>query len=190
MDRRHVHRTLSQLIKRNIVARIGNTRIITYGFQKDYTKWKDVARIGNDVGIPRVSEEGRKKIVARIGNRSLPNQAPTKENNKRKIYVEGSTELRLASFLLEEILKNKPDFRQPNLQTWARDIDLLLRRDNRSAEAIERVIGWAQSDHGDGMGKWKGWVAVILSAGKLRDKFDELELKMNETPPTEKKKSW
>ena len=113
-----------------------------------------------------------------------------KNDKNKKIYVEDSIELQLSSFLLEEILKNKPDFKRPNLQAWAREVDLMLRRDKRSAEAIERVIGWAQSDHGDGMGKWKGWAAVILSAGKLRDKFDELELKMNETPPTEKKKSW
>ena len=151
MDRRHVHRTLSQLIKRKIVARIGNSRIITYGFQKDYTKWKDVARIGNDAGIPRVSGEGRKKIVARIGNRSLPGQAPTKETNKRNIMSKVLMNLRLSLFLLEKIQENKrtrnlSPFKQPDLQKWAMEINLMIRKDGRKPERIEAVILWCQGD--------------------------------------------
>ncbi len=177
IKRRHVHRTLNELTQRNIVTRIGNSRIITYGFQKDYTKWKDVTKRGNDAGISRVSGQVKKNIVTRIGNRSLPKGVPTKETNKRKIYVEGCIELRLASFLLSEIQKNKPDFKQPNLQTWAREFDLAMRVDKRSAEAIVQVILWAQSDHGDG-GKWGGWAVNILSPGSLRKQFDRLELAM------------
>ena len=63
-----------------------------------------------------------------------------KKNNKNKrIYVEDSIELQLASFLLEEILKNKPDFKQPNLQIWAREIDLMIRTDGRIRTGFERL---------------------------------------------------
>lgn len=111
-------------------------------------------------------------------------QQPTTNKNviNKYSYVEGSEPLRLASLLLEEIRKNKPDFKEPNLQAWATDIDLMLRIDKRSAEAVERVIRWAQADHGDGTGRWKGWAANILSPGKLREKFDELEMKMQGKP--------
>jgi hypothetical protein len=54
----------------------------------------------------------------------------------------------------------------------------MLRVDKRSSEAIERVIRWVQKDHGDRAGRWKGWAANILSPGKLREKFDQLELKV------------
>jgi len=93
-------------------------------------------------------------------------------NERRKEYVEDSVELRLASFLLEEIQRNKPDFKKPNLQTWAREIDLLLRRDGRTPERVREVIVWAQGD--------SFWRKNILSTGSLRDKFDRLELAMQE----------
>ena len=96
-----------------------------------------------------------------------------KQVKNKRIYVEGSDELRLASFLLEEIQRNKPDFKKPNLQTWAREIDLMIRRDGRVADRIREVIVWTQSD--------SFWRKNILSTGSLRDKFDRLELAMEKT---------
>jgi len=170
LKRRHVHRTLGELVERNIVTRTGNSRIVSYGFQKDYTRWRDVTKRGNDAGLSRVSEEGQEKIVTRIGNRSLPKGVNTKETNKRKYYVEGSEELRLASLLLQEIQNNKPNFKQPNLQTWAKEIDLMIRRDSRTPEQIEKVILWTQHHN------W--WWSRVLSAEKLRKQFDTLEALM------------
>jgi hypothetical protein len=139
---------------------------------------------GRPKGRPQEKAKGR-------GGAEVGHYNKNDKNDKNiKHYVEGSDELRLSTLLLEEIRKNKPNYREPNLQAWAKEIDLILRRDNRSPEAIERVIRWAQSDHGDGTGRWKGWASNILSPGKLREKFDELEIKMNQTSPTEKKKSW
>lgn len=137
----------------------------------------------------RTTVDGSQKTIKRpASDQQVTTNKKYKNVRSKKHYVEGSTELRLASLLLEEIRKNKPNLKQPNLQVWARDIDLLLRRDNRSVEAIERVIRWAQADHGNGTGDWKGWAAVILSPGKLRDKFDELEVRMRGAKPSGK--SW
>ena len=91
-------------------------------------------------------------------------------SSKNKEYVEDSDELRLASFLLKEILKNKPDFKKPNLQTWAKDIGLMICRDGRNPDRIREVIAWAQAD--------SFWKANILSVRSLRDKFDRLEMVM------------
>lgn len=91
---------------------------------------------------------------------------------KNKEYVEDSEEFRLAFYLLEEILKNKPDFKRPNLQTWAKEIDLMVRRDGRTPDRIREVIGWAQGD--------SFWKANILSTGSLRKQFDRLEIAMKE----------
>jgi len=170
LKRWHVARTLSELVERNIVTRIGNSRIITYGFQKDYTKWQTITKRGNDVRKSRVSGECQEQIVTRIGNRSLPKGVNTKETNKRKYYVEGSIELRLASLILEEIQKNKPDFKQPNLQSWAKEVDLMIRRDGRKPERIQQVIEWCQRD--------SFWRSNILSTSKLRRQFDTLEMQM------------
>ena len=92
------------------------------------------------------------------------------DNNDKNENIYDSTEFRLASFLLEEILKNKPDFKKPNLQTWARDIDLMIRKDGRVTDRIREVIVWAQGD--------SFWRSNILSTGSLRRQFDRLELAM------------
>jgi hypothetical protein len=100
----------------------------------------------------------------------------TNKNDKNiKIYVEGSDELRLATLLLEEIQRNKKDcnlspFKQPDLQMWAREIDLMIQRDGRKPERIEAVIRWCQKD--------PFWWKNILSTGKLRKQFDTLEAQM------------
>jgi len=89
-----------------------------------------------------------------------------------KHYVGGS-DLQLADLLLEEILKNKPDFKKPNLQTWAKDISLILRIDKRTPDRIREVILWSQSD--------SFWRSTILSPGNLRKQFDRLEMAMGKT---------
>ncbi|MGD0625088.1 MAG: hypothetical protein ABSB32_10260 [Thermodesulfobacteriota bacterium] len=93
----------------------------------------------------------------------------TRIKNKR-IYCPESAELDLASFLFQEILKNKPDFKEPNLQAWAKEIDLMIRKELRDPTRIRQVIQWAQKD--------SFWHKNILSTAKLRAQFDRLEMAM------------
>ena len=76
----------------------------------------------------------------------------------------------LASFLFDEIRRNNPHAKAPNLQAWARVFDLMIRKDNRTQEEIQAVIAWCQKDH--------FWHKNILSPGKLREQFDRLTLGM------------
>ena len=87
-------------------------------------------------------------------------------------------ELSLASELFNLILENNPKAKKPNLQTWAKDIDLMMRSDERSVEEIQEMINWCQKD--------SFWQGNILSAKKLRDKFDQLTMKMNSTKRMDK----
>jgi len=89
-----------------------------------------------------------------------------------------SIEVRLADLLLEKILIRNPNHKKPNLQTWAKEIDLMLRIDNRTPEDIRRIIEWCQAD--------TFWQNNILSTAKLRKQFDQLWLKMGEV----QKSSW
>jgi hypothetical protein len=93
-----------------------------------------------------------------------------KKNNKDKPFLSDSEEYRLAELLLTEIRKNNPGHKQPNLQTWAKHIDLILRIDNRSPKEVSRVIRWCQKDD--------FWQQNILSTIKLREKYDQLAMKM------------
>jgi hypothetical protein len=79
---------------------------------------------------------------------------------------------RLADLLKYLILQNNPIAKVPeDIDKWAKDIDLMINRDKRPPGIIEGVIHFCQSDN-----FWKG---NILSANKLREKFDQLYMKMN-----------
>ena len=88
-----------------------------------------------------------------------------------KKFLDNSDPVNISKFLLNQILKRKPDFKKPNIQSWAKDIDGMLRLDHRKKENIEEIILWCQQDD--------FWKNNILSTKKLRQQFDKLELKKN-----------
>ena len=89
---------------------------------------------------------------------------------KNNIFVEDSDEFRLASFLWEKIKENNPTAKAPNLQSWAKSVDLMLRIDKRTTDEIEDVITWCQAD--------TFWMANIMSTSTLRKQFDKLTMQM------------
>jgi hypothetical protein len=72
--------------------------------------------------------------------------------------------------LFNHILKNNPKAKTPNLQLWAKHIDLSLRVDGRTADDLKAVIAWCQKD--------TFWMNNILSTQTLRKQFDKLWMKM------------
>lgn len=93
-----------------------------------------------------------------------------KKNNK--IFPNDSTEIKLSKKLFDLMRSNNPSAKEPNYQSWAKSIDLMLRLDNRTPELIADVIVWCQFDD--------FWKCNILSTSKLREKFDALTVKMNQ----------
>jgi hypothetical protein len=109
------------------------------------------------------------QIRGRSGSTTIDTKIlDTKTNNKT--FLSDSDEYRLSELLFSLILKNNPKAKKPNLQTWSKNIDLMFRVDKRTAEDIEKVIRWCQSD--------TFWQSNILSTKKLREKFDQLLVKM------------
>jgi hypothetical protein len=84
--------------------------------------------------------------------------------------------------LFSLIKKNNPNAKEPNIQTWAKHIDLMLRLDGRSLEQIEDIIRFSQID--------SFWQVNILSAAKVREKFDQLWMKRNKPSGKGKDKSF
>jgi len=77
----------------------------------------------------------------------------------------------VANHLLSKIQTNKPNFKEPNLTEWSKDIDRAIRLDNRTKEQLMFCIDWIY-----GAGSF--WIPNILSGKKLREKFDTMELQM------------
>ncbi len=95
-----------------------------------------------------------------------------KKVKSKKVFAVDSNAYRLAYFLEGEILENNPKFPQSEQQRqrWAKDFDLMLRLDKIEADDIAEVIAWCQKD--------KFWCSNILSGKKLREKYQQLRMRM------------
>lgn len=85
-------------------------------------------------------------------------------------FADDSIELSLASELFNLVLGNNQNAKHPNLQTWAKGFDLIIRVDKRSKEDVRKVMAWSQRD--------SFWQGNILSPGALRKQFDKLVVQM------------
>lgn len=100
---------------------------------------------------------------------------PQSKVNKSKVknikrFMSDSIEVGLSDYLFNLVKLNNPNAKEPNIQTWAKDIDLMIRIDNRNPEEIKKIITWCQKD--------QFWHKNILSTDKLRKQYDKLYLEM------------
>ena len=95
---------------------------------------------------------------------SINNKQITK--NKRPKF--STSDFQLAELLYYCIKQNNPTHKKPNLESWADTFRLMRERDGRKHEQIEACIKWCQSD--------SFWYKNILSADKLREKYDQLNI--------------
>lgn len=93
------------------------------------------------------------------------------QQSRKREYADGSPEMIEAVYLWEKIKGNNPEHRKPNLQSWADDIRKMHELDHRSFEKIHKMIDWCQLN--------PFWQANILSAAKLRSKFDMMAAQAN-----------
>jgi hypothetical protein len=96
----------------------------------------------------------------------------TTPSSHKKIYDEQSDHYQLALKLYQNILENNPTHKKPNLQKWANDVRLMIERDGRTIEQIAYLMDWVQHD--------SFWKTNILSPSKLREKFDQLTIRVRE----------
>ena len=94
----------------------------------------------------------------------------TKSTSRSKLKFE-THHLKLAELLYKEILHNNPQHKKPNLESWANDFRLMMEIDKREGKEIQELILFSQSHD--------FWYKNILSAGKLREKYDVLILEKN-----------
>ena len=120
-------------------------------------------------------KEARAKNVqhtcdTRTGARVEKSRVEKSREDKKKSYV-GTEAFRLAELLHTLILSHNPNAKEPDLSKWAQEIDRMIRIDERDPQEIENIIRWCQGD--------EFWYANILSAKKLREKYDQLTAHMS-----------
>ncbi len=93
------------------------------------------------------------------------NEKNEKKKNTSRHKFE-TCDMEMAELLLSLILENNPEYKKPNLESWANECRLIRERDNRKLEAIEYLIKWSQKN--------EFWWKNILSMATLRKQFDKL----------------
>ncbi len=94
------------------------------------------------------------------------------DKNVNKTTKYSPDDLKAAEWIYSKLLIVNPEHKKPNMDSWANTIRLMRERDNRTHEDICKVFAWANSD--------SFWSANILSPSKLREKFDQLLIKVNQ----------
>ena len=175
----HTCRTINKLLARNMIKKENKLASV----QKDYEQW--VTQIGN---LPKQVTLPKQVIgVTQTGNKKLPKQGDTKDNKDTSTkeirisspkFLPDSMPMLLAENLKNLILQNKSDYifkGEDFLEKWAYGFEKMIRLDKRDPTRIKEVMRWALKN--------SFWRSNILSAAKLREKFDSLELKMQQKPP-------
>lgn len=117
------------------------------------------------LSFARVVEESRVKE-----NIVFPPISPTGGETQSKTSS-SNIAIKLCEKFKSLIIENNPTTKVPtDLKTWALHIDRMLTLDKRTVQDIEAVMIFSQRD--------TFWAANILSTKKLREKFDQLYLKM------------
>lgn len=93
-----------------------------------------------------------------------------KDVDKKSVLDKNSEAYRLSYLLFALMKKHNPNVKEPNWNTWASDMDKLIRIDKRQVAQIEAVIRWCQED--------SFWYKNILSPQKLRKQYDKLVLQL------------
>jgi hypothetical protein len=135
---------------------------------------KKLLLIDSRRNLPKVS---RKPSVGLAGSSDKVSRKPPTHTIDKTIDKTNADAFRLSELLLSLILERKPDFKRPDLRQWEKHVERMIRLDKRTPERIEAVMRWCQRD--------SFWQANILSTAKLREKFDQLELKMKGTKQSE-----
>ena len=131
---------------------------------------------GEDNSRTLVENAEENKLENKLNSSSQIFEEPKIDDNdvkKKKIFEADSDPYLLAKFLEKCITENNPKFPQneSQRQRWAKDFDLMIRRDKIDADDIAEVIDWCQND--------SFWRSNILSGKKLREKYQQLAMKMN-----------
>lgn len=189
MKKPNVVRAREKLVEMNMIHVIkkDNDECTIYRVNKDFDTWKQLSKkITLSKAITTVIETDNDRY--QFGERALSKAIPTKETltketKQKKLLQKKECDLpgkefpqeakELSELLIQQILKNHPtnQISRPEKQIrvrheWPRHFDLMIRRDNRGPPEIREMILWA-TEH-------EFWTGNILSAGKLREKWDTL----------------
>lgn len=177
----YISRQLQDLIQKNVIRQVsyqpGKTPV--YAFTTRIAEWdrgcvnlealSECAKQGlyectNDGSSEPANPKG--KPGPEILKGKARRKKAKKKDREQVLFMPDSSAYHLAELLLAKILEHLPGYKRPDLQKWARQMDVVLRLDKRPPEEVEAVIRFAQAN--------SFWRINILSVEKLRKQYDQL----------------
>lgn len=108
------------------------------------------------------------------------NKTSSSQPRKKRVYDTDSVYYILAEELFKQICQNQ-EIKKPNLQSWADDIRKMIEIDKRTENQVRGMIEWSQHN--------VFWASNILSAKKLREKYDTMAAQANRDYKTKQTKT-
>ena len=105
---------------------------------------------------------------------------PAQKGKKKFVYTDD--DLMAANWIFGLIKNLSPNVKTPDFASWANEIRLMRERDGRSHKDICELFKWANQN--------EFWASNILSPAKLREKWDQLEIKRKTSPNIKRKESF
>nr|DAO86009.1 MAG TPA: replication protein O [Bacteriophage sp.] len=148
-------------------------------------------KLGNKSEITRKQIRDNSEINPTNNNTNYKNtnnhNTPTSEKNfppvkTGKKFVYNNDDLRAANWIFGLIKNLSPNVKTPDFASWANEIRLMRERDGRTHKDICELFKWANED--------EFWSANILSPSKLRNKWDQLEIKKRSCKAVKRKESF
>ena len=102
------------------------------------------------------------------------NKKYPRPKHKKRVYDKDSDYYKLSEFFIKQIKKNNPNFKDPNIQKWSDDFRKIVEIDDRDKHEVAMLIKWVQHD--------SFWMANVLSPTKLREKYDQLIMRVSSNP--------
>lgn len=129
--------------------------------------------LGTELGT--VAKQSRNNNNYVKNDKNVSNNKPSSRNNK-KHYSEDSTYFKMASYFYEKVKSVAEENElqhltiKADIQKWSDDMRKLVEIDKQDMQLVEEVVNWVTHD--------PFWKTNVLSAGKLREKFPDLAIKM------------
>lgn len=121
-----------------------------------------------------------KNTIQNTNNSTSGKNFPPAKTGKKFVYTDD--DLLVANWIFDLIKNLSPNVKTPAFESWANEIRLMRERDGRTHKDICELFRWANQD--------SFWAANILSPSKLREKWDQLEIKRGSSKANKRKESF
>ena len=162
---------------------------IKHQLKRDLKRWESKQKQRSEAGKRsaeiRASKQNEKQRKATtVKSRSTKSTVSVNVNDSVSVSVSDSVikkepscprnysddDYIMSEFIFDRVKAIYPNAKQPNLDKWANTIRLIREYDKLSHKQIQTVFIWANNN--------SFWQANIRSPEKLREKYEELDIKM------------